>query len=209
MVNQKTILFVENQKINERLKNNLNRDGIMIRPYNEIRPYLSHINASDSITIDPNTTSIQVYNSISTDNIIEQSNIITALKAIKSPEEIDHIRHAMVKDGCALTKAFKWMEETLETREISEVELANKIMECRAQQADYHQESFDAIVGYKGNGAIIHYHPRPATCAQIQNEGMLLVDSGGQYEDGTTDITRTFALSKPTAEQRPQLYLSA
>jgi Xaa-Pro aminopeptidase len=114
------------------------------------------------------------------------------LKAVKSKNEITHIQKAMHKDGIALIRAFRWLESEIENEHtVSEFDFAEKCAFYRSQQTDYKGESFNAIVGYKGNGAIIHYHPTIEKAATIKKGGLLLVDSGGQYLDGTTDITRT------------------
>ena len=113
----------------------------------------------------------------------------------------------MKKDAAALLKLFRWLEQSLLDREIPETEVAEKLDGFRRDQGQYHGESFAAIVGYNGNGAIVHYHALPDKCAMIKNEGMLLLDSGGQYTDGTTDITRTIAIGTPTAEQKQNFTL--
>jgi Xaa-Pro aminopeptidase len=108
----------------------------------------------------------------------------------------------MCKDGAALVQLFMWLEKEVQKRPIPEAEVAEKLIGFHQAQGDYFGESFDAIVGYQGNGAIVHYRPEHGTCANIQPEGILLLDSGGQYLNGTTDITRTIALSQPTAGQK-------
>ena len=108
----------------------------------------------------------------------------------------------MEKDGVALTRTFMWIEKTLKERTIKETEIRDQLALFRSQQEGYVGESFGAIVGYKGNGAIIHYSPEEETCADISQDGMLLIDSGAQYMDGTTDTTRTIHLGTPTAEEK-------
>jgi Xaa-Pro aminopeptidase len=108
----------------------------------------------------------------------------------------------MVQDGVSLTKVLIWLKKELDKREVSEVEVAEKLKLVRSEHKDYVGESFAAIVGYASNGAIIHYHPMPGTCANIKKEGVLLLDCGAQYKSGTTDITRTIALSKPKKSQK-------
>ena len=125
----------------------------------------------------------------------------------KNEVEIGHIRNVMVKDGVALVKAFRWLEHALDERPVSEYELASMLAQFRSDQLGYFGESFAAIVGYKSNGAIIHYRPMPETCAMIKKDGILLVDSGGQYQDGTTDITRTITLGEPTDEEKTNFTL--
>lgn len=193
-------LFVKKSKISPILFQNLKADNIEIHDYNSLESFLS--NVSNSILIDAASTSNQVYNAIKEDKIVNGKNIIQPLKAIKNETEIGHIKNAMQKDGVALTKLFMWLESTLKERSIPEVEVAEKLKGFRSEQANYYGESFDAIVGYNGNGAIVHYRAEASTCANIEPKGMLLLDSGGQYFDGTTDITRTIALSEPTDEQK-------
>lgn len=195
-------LFVENRKVPNEIKESLEKDGVTVKAYNSVESFLSILPADKSILIDANTTSVYLFNKIETAKIIEADTIPIALKAIKNATEIVGTKNAMVKDGIALLKTFRWMERELKKRSISEVELAKKLAFFRSRMPLYYGESFDAIVGYKGNGAIIHYRPEEGKCADIENNGILLVDSGGQYQDGTTDITRTFALSEPTAEQK-------
>ena len=128
-------------------------------------------------------------------------------KAIKNSTEISWIKKTMAKDGAALAHTFFWLEKTLEDRSVTEYELSQQIIRNRSKQEGYLGESFNAIVGYQGNGAIIHYRPDPDNSASIQKEGMLLVDSGGQYLDGTTDITRTLALSSPSDQEKKHFTL--
>jgi Xaa-Pro aminopeptidase len=108
----------------------------------------------------------------------------------------------MRRDGVALTRLYMWLEDVVKTRTVTEVEVAEKLDGFRREQGDYHGESFAAIVGYKANGAIVHYHPEPGNCAEIYNEGILLLDSGGQYTCGTTDITRTTVFGLANPEQK-------
>ncbi len=199
--NGKATLFINEKKLDANLKNALEQDGVRLSPYEDIRNVLSKIDPTHRIALDPHTTSILLYNSISTTHIVEERNIITREKACKSRGEIEHIHNAMAKDGAALARAFRWMESNI-TNGFTEVELGKKLQYYRAQMNGYHQESFDAIVGYRANGAIVHYRAHPSTCATIKPEGLLLVDSGGQYLDGTTDITRTFSMGNPTEEEK-------
>lgn len=201
IINQsKAHLFVKKSKIAEDLFQKLQRDNVELHDYDSLENFLKNLDSE--ILIDLASTSNQVYNALEKEQIVTGKNIVQQLKAIKNETEIGHIKNAMRKDGVALTKLFMWLEKTLEERVIPEVEVAEKLTGFRAAQADYYGESFPAIVGYNGNGAIVHYRAEAATCANIKKEGILLLDSGGQYFDGTTDITRTIALSEPTAEQK-------
>lgn len=196
-----TSLFIDLEKINSETRHALEKDKINLLPYTDVFRVLAKTD-SGTMGIDPSTNSYAVYESIKTK--IQTIKDLTSLKkAIKNETEIAHIKTAMKKDGVALLRAYMWMEAELASgKQISEFALAEKIIACRSQQADYFGESFDAIVGYKSNGAIVHYKPEPETCSDIKNEGFLLVDCGAQYFDGTTDITRTFCFSEPTPEQK-------
>lgn len=143
-----------------------------------------------------------VFKSIPEEQVVFGRTIPIKMKAIKSDVEVGHIRQAMIKDGVALTKLYCWLEDSLQNRTVSEVEVAKQLAKFRAEQKDYIGESFGAIVGYQANGAIVHYSAKEDTCAKIKKEGMLLLDSGGQYLDGTTDITRTTFWGSPSPTQK-------
>ncbi len=135
--------------------------------------------------------------------VLEGNTITTLLKAIKNPIEVGHIKAAMAKDAVALLNLFRWLDKELDERKVSEVEVSDRLAAFRKEGSDdYYGESFPAIVGYEGNGAIVHYRPMPNTCAMLEKEGILLLDSGGQYHNGTTDITRTVALGQPSEQQK-------
>jgi len=195
-------LFIEESKLPDDLKTALLQEGIFAKSYHHLESFLKELPAKKSISIDRTSTSNQVYNAIRTEQIKQGENIVLSMKAIKNPVEIEHIKEAMLKDGVALTRLYRWLEAALKNRSVAETEVAEKLAEFRRAQGDYHGESFDAIVGYNSNGAIVHYHAMPESCASIREEGILLLDSGGQYADGTTDITRTIALGEPTEEQK-------
>ena len=199
---QDCFLFINKTKINNELNSQLENDNITILPYDSINNYLNNLNSADSILIDPSTINLSLKESLSNTNIINGKMPSQLAKAKKNNIEIENIRKCMVKDGLALTQAFYTLEQTLKNGSLKENEFANVIAKKRSEQDDYFGESFDAIVGYNGNGAIVHYHPTAENSATITSEGILLVDSGGQYYDGTTDITRTISLSKPTDEQK-------
>ena len=192
-------LFVNAKKFKPELKLRLENDGVVFQPYSKVESYLKKI--EENILVDRATVNLRLYNSIPEKFRIETKNIIEALKTIKNDIEIKHFRSVMVKDGVALVRLFRWLEQQLKRRTVSEVELAEKLKKLRKAQGEYYGESFDAIVGYKGNGAIVHYKPKVETCANMENEGMLLLDSGGQFFNGTTDITRTISFNEPTEQQ--------
>ena len=194
--------FVHPSKLSASVLSEFNKNGIKVHPYESIIPFLNNLKESTKILVDPSLCSQTIYESIN-GQIISGTSISKLLKSIKNDVEINHIRNVMKKDGAALAQTFYWMETKLtHGDEITEVEVAKKIAENRSLQEFYQGESFGAIIGYKDNGAVIHYHPEPETCKKIKPDGILLADSGGQYKDGTTDITRTFALSAPTNDQK-------
>jgi Xaa-Pro aminopeptidase len=202
IANDAAYLFIDGKKVSKELREKLEKEGVLLQNYSVISTFLEKISQNQSILIDTSNTSIFLFNKIKNAKIIEGETIPLGLKAIKNEVEINNIRNAMTKDGVALTRAFRWLESTVKKRSVSEVEFASKLAYFRSKQALYFGESFNAIVGYKGNGAIIHYHPEEGKCANIENNGVLLIDSGGQYQDGTTDITRTITFSAPSDEQK-------
>jgi len=189
-------LFIEESKVSEQLKAGLAAAQVDIYPYDKAFEELKKISESHTLWVDPQTCSRAIYKSIKGSHHLEKKGPIRGMKAIKNDTEITNIRHAMIKDGVALVRAFRWLEKQLRERPVKETEVAEKLAYFRSQQELYRGESFDAIVGYLENGAIVHYHAKEENQSLIRNEGILLVDSGGQYLDGTTDITRTFALGE-------------
>lgn len=194
-------LFVETTKVKEELITTLNQDGVIVKPYNAIEAFLKNLPTGQTIHIDLSSTSNQVHNALQKESIREGKNLVAPLKAIKNPVEIQHCKNAMVSDGVALLRMFRWLEKTLDDRAVPETEVAEKLIEYRREADTYVGESFEAIVGYNSNGAIVHYHAESGSCAAIEKKGILLVDCGGQYLNGTTDITRTIALGRPTSGQ--------
>lgn len=195
-----TSLFIHPGKISVALSQSLESDGIRIRPYEEAGAAVAGL-SDGMVLIDPNSTNTRIALSIPNGRMISSPSPVMLAKAVKNPTEAGHIRKAMEKDAVALVKAFIWLEKQLQSGSgPSEHDVALKIREFRSQQAAYVGESFDAIIGYGPNGAIIHYRPDPKLSATIMPEGVLLLDSGGQYLDGTTDITRTIALSDVSEE---------
>ncbi|MBK9270823.1 MAG: aminopeptidase P family protein [Saprospiraceae bacterium] len=195
-------LFIEEGKLRADSRTALHSAGISLKPYDQILESIRQI-SQDPIWIDPNTLNAKISLQIGKGQMHSAPSPVMLAKAVKNQVEINHIRRVMEKDGCALIKAFMWLEEALQSgQNPSEYQFAQMIKSFRAGQKDYVGESFDAIVGYESNGAIIHYRPDAHQSKKIHPQGILLVDSGGQYLDGTTDITRTIALSPPMEEVR-------
>lgn len=195
-------LFIDGAKVPADIKMRLNDDGIIIRSYDLINDFVAQLNENQSIIVDGSNINFQLFNLLKRAKIIEGETFSMMMKAVKNETEQQLIRDVMVKDGVALTRAFMWLENTLLEKTVTEYEMASMIAQFRSDQPHYFGESFDAIIGYNANGAIIHYHPDAHNSAVIERKGILLLDSGGQYADGTTDITRTISLDgQPTAQQ--------
>ncbi len=194
------ILFVDEDKVSE-IKFILINDNVQILPYESIVSYLNKIDEKAKILVEANTINIKLYKAIN-GQILHIESPARISKGIKSQIEIDHYKKAMIADGVALAKAYKWLEDNIGKTTITEHSFAQKIANYRSEHQDYRGESFGAIVGYNGNGAIIHYNPSEENCSPILPHGILLVDCGGQYLGGTTDITRTIALSEPSVEAK-------
>lgn len=195
-------LFIHPGKLNTDASQQLAENAITEHPYDAIKSFLNQLDENQSVLLDPTSCSQALYEAVNA-RVIHGASIPKMLKAVKNDVEIAHIRTVMMKDGAALAHAFYWMEGMLDRHaSFTEVDLVKQLASCRSAQDLYQNESFGAIVGYRSNGAIIHYHPMPETCKAIKPEGILLVDSGGQYRDGTTDITRTFTLSTPSQEEK-------
>ena len=197
-----TTLYIDIEKVDESLKNTLADEGIELKPYIALESDLEQLKESDHIWIDPSTMNMRLYQLLPDLMVTEKESKVKHLKAIKNETEISYFRKVMIKDAVALAETFYWLEQSIKERPVKESEVAQALIKNRSAKDHYVGESFDAIVGYKGNGAIVHYRAQEDTCASIENNGMLLVDSGGQYLDGTTDITRTFCFSEPTDEQK-------
>ncbi|MNO93308.1 Aminopeptidase [compost metagenome] len=199
----KCYLFVDASKVTHDIRLELENDGIEIKGYNEIHQILNQLTIDDSIIFDANKTSISMYNSINTDTTkIEEPNITTALKAIKNEVEIENLRNCQVSDGLAMVKFIKWLKESVTSEKITEISAQQMLESFRRQQDLFVEPSFDTIAGYKDHAAMMHYKANKETQYTLKDEGFFLVDSGGQYFNGTTDTTRTIVLGKLTEEEK-------
>lgn len=193
-------IFMDENKLSHEVKDYLSGLHIEYLPYHTISTFLAAIHKDERILVDPYICSSALYKTIQC-RIINGSSIPKKLKAIKNATECSHIRNVMRKDGAALAGMFYWLEHNIGKQPINEHDIVQQLATFRSRQPLYFGESFGAIVGYKSNGAIIHYDPPAEGSAEIKAEGILLVDSGGQYIDGTTDITRTVSLGSVTSEE--------
>lgn len=185
-----THLFCDRSRFSTTAIDTFSKLNIEIIDYDLVIGELQKLDVNKKIITDVSSLNYSVYNAVES-KFLFQNSIAKELKAIKNETEVAGAKNCMVKDGVALTRFFIWLEKELATREISEYEIGKKLLSFRKQQDFYVGESFAAIVGYKGNGAIIHYTASEEGAAMVKNEDILLVDSGAQYKDGTTDITRT------------------
>ena len=197
----KRILFINEEKLNREVREFLKKYQIETRGYDETRAFAEAIQADTCVLIDPTLTSATIAESIPTS--LEGGKGVAKLKSVKNETMLRHWRTAMEKDGVALVRLFKWIDEEFPKGDLTEMKIARKLREFRLADPDCVDESFAAIVGWNAHGAIVHYEPSDETDVPVTGKGLLLIDSGGQYRQGTTDITRTIALGgEPTPEQR-------
>jgi Xaa-Pro aminopeptidase len=202
------LLFSEEKKIPLKLASEFDRIDITILPYVEISLILSRLKKGSFLLLTPETTNSSLFNSIQEGvNIVKDISIPTHLKAVKNSIEIENIRKVMTKDGAALTKFLFWLEKNVGNNTITELSAAGKLLEFRLQQSDCIGSSFSTIAAYKEHGALVHYSPSTGSNSDLRAEGIFLIDSGGQYLDGTTDITRTVTLGKPNHVQKSDFTL--
>lgn len=196
------VLFINPKKLTAETAERLKKEGVKLADYSMIYTYLSRLPESTRVFIDMNKTNVSLYKALPAGcKIIEGISPANHLKSIKNPTEIEGYRQAVVKDGIALTRFYIWLEKQLAAGEkVTEISASEKLTSLRAEQPQYIMDSFGTICGYGPHGAIVHYSATPETDAVIKPESLLLIDSGAQYLDGTTDITRTIALSKPTEQ---------
>lgn len=199
----KAILFVPPGKIPADLGRRLGADGIVLADYAAAKTALATLGAGDRVLVDPRRVVYSLVAAIGDDvGLVQQLNPSQRFKAVKTSAELKRIREAMRHDGVALVRFLIWLERHIGTQPLTELDVAAELKRQREAQPDFVGESFATIAGYMANGALPHYRATPAHHAALAPEGLLLVDSGGQYEGGTTDITRTLALGPLSDEQR-------
>ena len=194
-------LYVDKSKFTPKMEEELLNEGVTLKSYEEIGEDIS--NLEGKILIDPNKISAYLYECIKDkNNIVEFGNITTKFKAIKNEVELDNLRKCQVRDGVAMVKFMKWLKDNIGKIEISEISASDKLEELRSLDRLFKGISFETIAGHKEHGAMMHYSATPESDYTLEPRGFLLIDSGGQYLDGTTDITRTFVLGELTEEER-------
>lgn len=203
-------LFVDKEKTNQEVRENLKENGIKIDDYNKVADHIKNIDKNSSVFLDPNRINTWLFNAIPQEcQIVKGTNITTELKGIKNPTEIENQRNAYIKDGLALVNFLYWLDKNVGKLDITEVSAAEKLEEFRKEQEGFIEPSFSTIAAYKENAAMMHYSAEEGKSNyELKAEGMFLVDSGGQYYDGTTDITRTIVLGPITEEEKRDFTLT-
>lgn len=196
-----TTLYINKVKLTREVSAYLSAQGITVDDYENVSKGLKNY-AEYNILLDPDTTNYTLARQVSCPEVLFETSPVPALKAVKNEAEIRGFHSAMLKDGIAMVKFLKWLRPAVEAGGQTEMSLNEHLTTLRAEQPLFRGVSFDSIVGYEAHGAIVHYEATPATDAPIKPCGLVLIDSGAQYEDGTTDITRTIALGEITPEQR-------
>ena len=192
-------LYINKVKLSSEVEAYLKAEGVGVAPYEEVRKGLKDYFAYN-ILLDPNEVNYTLFKSV-TREIVEKESPVKQMKTVKNEREIAGFRSAMLKDGIAMTKFLKWLDSQ-EPSSLTELSVSAKLEALRSEQPLYRDISFDTIAAYQAHGAIVHYEPTPETDIPLKPEGFLLLDSGAQYLDGTTDITRTIPLGPLTEEQK-------
>lgn len=193
------ILYVQDDVIDTKTSALLKRDGVVIKEYNTIYDDVKSLKGK--VLLDDLIVNYQIVTNLNCE-IKKATNPTQHFKAIKNETEINATKNAHLKDGIAMTKFMYWLKTNVGKITLDEVSISDKLEAFRREQKDFYDLSFDTICGYKENAALMHYKALPEKCAKVSNEGMLLIDSGGQYMDGTIDTTRTFVLGNITDIQK-------
>lgn len=204
IASDKVSLFVDEAKVSSEIRAYLESNGVSIYKYNKVEEGLKAY-SEYNILLDGNETSYYLWKAVRCQEIVQASSPIPAMKAVKNEAEIAGYRSAMLKDGVAMVKFLKWLLPAVEAGGETEISIDKKLTALRAEQKLFRDISFDTIAGYQAHGAIVHYEATPETDIPLKPEGLLLLDSGAQYQDGTTDITRTIALG-PITEEMKRIY---
>lgn len=202
MTKDSCIWFLQEEIVDEKLRRYLDENGIQTKPYDSFYDYVKTL-ANETILMNRSVVNYRICNNIADSNqIIDDVDPTTPLKAVKNQVEVDNTRNAHVKDAVAMCKFMYWLKKNVGKIPMTEISASDYLAELRAQQEGFLDLSFDTICGYADHGAIVHYAATPESDVALKPEGLLLVDSGGHYLEGTTDITRTFALGPVTDEMK-------
>ena len=200
---KESVLFVNPKKIPAEIAEHLKKEGVTLADYGMLATFLSRLPEQTRVFIDSKRTNVAIYNALPKSSIlIEGTSPANHLKSIKNETEIKGFRNAVLKDGIAMTKFYFWLEKMLKAGEKgTELSAAAKLTALRSEQPQYVMDSFASISSYGPHGAVVHYSPTPETDTELKTDSLYLLDSGAQYLDGTTDITRTIALCDEPSEQ--------
>ena len=204
IASDKVSLFVDEAKVSAEVRAYLEAHGVSLYNYNKVEDGLKEY-SEYNILLDANETNYYLWKTVRCQEIVSHTSPIPAMKAVKSEAEIAGYRKAMLRDGVAMVKFLKWLVPAVEAGGQTEMSIDRKLTSLRAEQDLFRDISFDTIAGYQAHGAIVHYEASAETDAPLKPEGFLLLDSGAQYQDGTTDITRTIALG-PVTEEMKHIY---
>ena len=197
----KVSLFVDDNKLSPEVKQYLQDNQVSLYKYNKVEKCLESY-SEYNILLDGDETSYYLWKTVKCQEIVAAASPISAMKAVKNKAEIEGYRSAMLKDGVAMVKFLKWLKPAVEVGGQTEISIDEKLTSLRAEQKLFRDISFDTIAGYAQHGAIVHYEATPETDVVLKPEGLILIDSGAQYQDGTTDITRTIALGAVSEEMK-------
>lgn len=198
---EEAILYIDKNKITEEVKEYFINKNIKLKDYFSIYEEVKNISEKDIVLLDTNKVNYLIYNNISVGTeIIDKPNPSTLMKACKNDIELENLKNAHIKDGVAVTKFMYWLKQNIKSQEITEISAAEKLESFRKEQKDYLEPSFNTISAYEANAAMMHYSASKDSNSKLAPKNLLLVDSGGQYIDGTTDITRTFVLGECSDE---------
>lgn len=197
----KVSLFVDDNKLSPEVKQYLQDNQVSLYNYNKVEKCLESY-SEYNILLDGDETSYYLWKTVKCQEIVAAASPIPAMKAVKNKAEIEGYRSAMLKDGVAMVKFLKWLKPAVEAGGQTEISIDEKLTSLRAEQKLFRDISFDTIAGYAQHGAIVHYEATPETDVVLKPEGLILIDSGAQYQDGTTDITRTIALGAVSEEMK-------
>ena len=193
-------LFIDKSKVSDSVERHLKQYDVRIRDYDDVTRYLERRSEHDIVLLDPNSVSDTLANALPCQKVYAASPV-NAIKAVKNEAQIAGFRKAMEHDGVAMVRLLRWVEATAPTGSITELDVWEKGKQERSRCDDYRGDSFAMIAGYKEHGAIVHYQADENSASTLHGEGLLLIDSGGQYLTGTTDLTRTISLGNPTPDE--------
>lgn len=194
------VLFIDSEKVTSEVKDHLKKYGVKIKDYDDIEKFLGKISSTATVMVDPNRVSDALGQAMICNKTYMASPVI-ALKGVKNECQIAGFRQAMLYDGAAMVRMMMWLEQNV-ANGITEMDVDRRLQQERAAYASNRGDSFHMIAGYKDHGAIVHYEATDESAYTLAPEGLLLIDTGGQYLEGTTDITRTISLGNPTAAEK-------